>query len=91
LRPVELYGAGFLRSRSQLSLRRSAACAFDHDNSFFRAWNILESGKFVQKIKFGCALQGLQVGECRAPLGPLSEAEKAEFRAAMEPILNWPG
>jgi 4-hydroxy-tetrahydrodipicolinate synthase len=54
----------------------------------FRAMNILESGKFVQKIKYGCELQGTPVGECRAPLGPLTDQEKAEFRAAMEPILN---
>ena len=57
--------------------------------TLYRAMNILESGKFVQKIKYGCELQGLPVGECRAPLGPLTDAEKAEFRAAMEPILNW--
>lgn len=57
--------------------------------TLYRAMNILESGKFVQKIKYGCELQGLPVGECRAPLGSLTEAEKAEFRAAMEPILNW--
>lgn len=57
--------------------------------TLYRAMNILESGKFVQKIKYGCELQGMPVGECRAPLGPLTEAEKAEFRAAMEPILNW--
>ncbi|MCZ4088803.1 4-hydroxy-tetrahydrodipicolinate synthase [Sinorhizobium psoraleae] len=57
--------------------------------TLYRAMNILESGKFVQKIKYGCELQGLPVGECRAPLGPLTDKEKAEFRAAMEPILNW--
>lgn len=57
--------------------------------TLYRAMNILESGKFVQKIKYGCELQGLPVGECRAPLGPLTDEEKAEFRAAMEPILNW--
>lgn len=56
--------------------------------TLYRAMNILESGKFVQKIKYGCELQGLPVGECRAPLGPLTDAEKAEFRAAMAPILN---
>ena len=55
----------------------------------YRAMNVLESGKFVQKVKYGCELQGLPVGECRAPLGPLTDDEKAEFRAAMEPILNW--
>ncbi len=57
--------------------------------TLYRAMNILESGKFVQKIKYGCELQGLPVGECRAPLGPLTDDEKAEFKAAMEPILNW--
>lgn len=55
----------------------------------YRAMNILESGKFVQKIKYGCELQGMPVGECRAPLGPLTNDEKAEFRTAMEPILSW--
>jgi len=57
--------------------------------TLYRAMNILESGKFVQKIKYGCELQGLPVGKCRAPLGPLTDEEKAEFRTAMEPILNW--
>lgn len=55
----------------------------------YKAMNILESGKFVQKLKYGCEIQGTPVGECRAPLGPLTDAEKADFRAAMEPILNW--
>ncbi|MCU0801315.1 MAG: dihydrodipicolinate synthase family protein [Rhodobacteraceae bacterium] len=63
--------------------------ARDMMKALYRAMNILESGKFVQKIKYGCALQGMPVGECRAPLGPLTDAEKAEFRAAMDPILNW--
>lgn len=56
--------------------------------TLYRAMNILETGKFVQKVKYGCELQGLPVGTCRAPLGPLSDAEKAELRAAMGPILN---
>lgn len=55
----------------------------------YRAMNILESGKFVQKIKYGCELQGTPVGRCRAPLGELTAEEKSAFRAAMEPILNW--
>ena len=55
----------------------------------YRAMNILESGKFVQKIKYGCELQGMLMGECRAPLGPLTGEEKAAMREAMEPILNW--
>lgn len=53
------------------------------------AMNVLESGKFVQKLKYGCELQGSPVGDCRLPFGPLTDDEKAEFRAAMQPILNW--
>ena len=53
------------------------------------AMNVLESGKFVQKLKYGCELQGNPVGDCRMPFGPLTAAEKAEFAAAMQPILNW--
>ena len=58
-------------------------------STLFTAMSILESGKFVQKVKYGCELQGIPVGQCRMPLGPLSAEEKQAFRAAMEPILNW--
>lgn len=57
--------------------------------TLFGAMAILESGKFVQKVKYGCELQGFPVGESRMPLGPLTAEEKAAFRAAMEPIINW--
>jgi len=57
--------------------------------TLYTAMNILESGKFVQKLKYGCALQGVPVGECRMPLGPLTPEEKADFAAAMQPIINW--
>jgi len=53
------------------------------------AMNVLESGKFVQKLKYGCELQGNPVGECRMPFGPLTEAEKAEFAAAMQVVIDW--
>lgn len=39
----------------------------------------LESGKFVQKVKYGCELAGIPVGETRRPLLPLNNAEKKEF------------
>lgn len=57
--------------------------------TLFGAMNVLETGKFVQKLKYGCELQGAPVGTCRMPLGELTEAEKAEFAAAMQPILSW--
>ncbi len=63
--------------------------ARDQMATLYRAMNSLESGKFVQKIKYGCELQGSPVGHCRQPLLPLSDAEKDEFHRALEPILNW--
>lgn len=48
----------------------------------------LESGKFVQKVKYGCELLGLDCGETRRPLLALSEAEKSEFRAVFESALR---
>lgn len=44
----------------------------------------LESGKFVQKVKYGCELNGLSCGETRRPLLGLSDAEKAEFRVVFQ-------
>lgn len=48
----------------------------------------LESGKFVQKVKYGCELLGLDCGETRRPLLGLSAEEKAAFRAVFEPALR---
>jgi len=56
--------------------------------TLYKAMNSLEAGKFVQKIKYGCELQGAPVGVCRQPLLPLSDIEKAEFAAALAPLLN---
>ncbi|WP_421696714.1 dihydrodipicolinate synthase family protein [Aestuariivirga sp.] len=57
--------------------------------ALYAAMNALESGKFVQKVKYGCELQGIPVGQARAPLGALTAEEKAQFSTAMDPILNW--
>ena len=47
----------------------------------YPAMTDLESGKFVQKVKYGCELAGLAVGETRRPLMPLSAEEKTAFSA----------
>lgn len=57
--------------------------------TIYGAMNSLESGKFVQKVKYGCELLGVPLGVCREPLLPLSNDEKVEFAKAMKPILNW--
>lgn len=46
--------------------------------------DLLETnGKFVQKIKHGCSMTGLRPGNARAPLGLLTEEEKAELTAVI--------
>ena len=65
------------------------AAAREKMATLYRGMASLEGGKFVQKVKYGCELMGCPVGDCRQPLLPLTETEKAEFRVAMEPILNW--
>jgi 4-hydroxy-tetrahydrodipicolinate synthase len=47
----------------------------------YPAMTDLESGKFVQKVKYGCELAGIAVGETRRPLMPLSPDEKTAFSA----------
>jgi 4-hydroxy-tetrahydrodipicolinate synthase len=54
----------------------------------YGAMSSLESGKFVQKVKYGCELAGTPVGIGRRPLLGLTDSEKADFRKAMEPVLG---
>ena len=48
-------------------------------SAMYPAMTNLESGKFVQKVKYGCELAGIPVGETRRPLLPLDAAEKQEL------------
>jgi 4-hydroxy-tetrahydrodipicolinate synthase len=43
----------------------------------------LDGGKFVQSIKFGCELAGLNVGSVRAPLRPLNSDEKRSLQTVV--------
>ncbi len=45
--------------------------------------NALDGGKFVQSIKFGCELNGLKVGEVRAPLRPLNSEDKRSLQTVI--------
>lgn len=56
--------------------------------AIYGAMSSLESGKFVQKVKYGCELAGIPVGACRQPLLELTTEEKARFKKAMEPVLG---
>lgn len=57
---------------------------FDKGRSIMSAMmplmNFLDGGKFVQSIKFGCELAGLNVGQVRSPLRPLNSEEKRTLR-----------
>jgi 4-hydroxy-tetrahydrodipicolinate synthase len=46
----------------------------------------LESGKFVQKVKYGCELMGIPVGDPRRPLLPLGDSEKRELARAIAAV-----
>lgn len=48
--------------------------------------NYLDGGKFVQSIKYGCELAGLQAGPVRAPLLPLEEEEKAQLQKVIADV-----
>lgn len=52
--------------------------------SLFPVMASMESGKFIQKVKYGCELAGFKVGNARMPLQPLTDHEKVEFRAIFE-------
>jgi 4-hydroxy-tetrahydrodipicolinate synthase len=60
--------------------------AQDIVRSMFPLMNNLESGKFIQKVKYGCELAGFKVGVARMPLLPLTDAEKTEFRKEFEKL-----
>ncbi|HVM85458.1 MAG TPA: dihydrodipicolinate synthase family protein [Candidatus Binatia bacterium] len=62
--------------------------ARDKMQVIYGAMSSLESGKFVQKVKYGCELAGTPVGPGRKPLLELDAAEKAAFKKAMEPVLG---
>ena len=62
--------------------------ARDKMQVIYGAMSSLESGKFVQKVKYGCELAGTPVGLGRQPLLALTDEEKASFRRAVEPVLG---
>ncbi|MBZ9672665.1 dihydrodipicolinate synthase family protein [Mesorhizobium sp. B2-1-8] len=54
----------------------------------YGAMSSLETGKFVQKVKYGCELAGTPVGLGRKPLLALTDEEKSAFRKAIEPVIG---
>lgn len=48
--------------------------------------HFLDAGKFVQSIKYGCDLNGLNTGPARAPLQNLDESEKAQLKNVINEV-----
>jgi 4-hydroxy-tetrahydrodipicolinate synthase len=69
------------------------ACVLENDFAKGRAlmgammplMDLLETnGKFVPKIKHGCAMMGLPASTARKPLGLLTEEERTELEAVVK-------
>lgn len=81
-------GSNFL-PREHIALYQ--ACAVDKDfdkgrrimSAMLPLMDFLEGGKFVQSIKYGCALAGLRPGGVRAPLQGLAEDEQRALQAVV--------
>jgi len=46
----------------------------------------IESGSYTPKVKFGCELLGIPVGNPRKPLLPLADEERREFQRIFEAL-----
>lgn len=46
----------------------------------------VESGSYLQKVKFGCELLGIPVGIARRPLLPLTDEDRTEFETIFKSI-----
>ncbi|WP_122314277.1 dihydrodipicolinate synthase family protein [Pseudomonas cichorii] len=78
-------GSNFI-PREHVALYEACVIEKDFDkgrrimSAFMPLMDFLESGKFVQSIKFGCELNGLRTGSVRAPLQGLYEHEKETLK-----------
>jgi 4-hydroxy-tetrahydrodipicolinate synthase len=78
-------GSNFI-PREHVALYEACVIEKDFDkgrkimSAFMPLMDFLESGKFVQSIKYGCELNGLRTGSVRSPLQPLYEHEKEALK-----------
>lgn len=45
-------------------------------------------GKFIQYVRYGCELSGKPMGNARLPLGTLTDEERRDFAALVQPLLR---
>ncbi len=85
--------AGNFLAREHLALYRAMALENDVAKgrkimaALLPLMSVLEQGgKFVQSVKYGCALRGLPAGPARKPLRPLNKAEKRKIERVLETL-----
>lgn len=81
-------GSNFL-PREHVALYEACVVEKDFDkgrqimSAMMPLMHALDGGKFVQCIKFGCELNGLKVGDVRAPLRPLNANDKRSLQTVI--------
>ncbi len=81
-------GSNFL-PREHVALYEACVVEKDFDkgrqimSAMMPLMHALDGGKFVQCIKFGCELNGLKVGDVRAPLRPLNASDKRSLQTVI--------
>ncbi|RRW40640.1 dihydrodipicolinate synthase family protein [Pseudomonas luteola] len=81
-------GSNFL-PREHVALYEACVLEKDFDkgrqimSAMMPLMNFLDGGKFVQSIKFGCELNGLDVGSVRSPLRPLNSEDKQTLQTVI--------
>lgn len=84
-------GSNFI-PREHIALYQACVVEKDFDKgrrimaSLMPLMDFLEGGKFVQAIKHGCELIGLQAGGVRAPLQGLNDEEKQGLQAVLNQL-----
>lgn len=84
-------GSNFL-PREHVALYEACVIKKDFDkgrrimSAMMPLMNALDGGKFVQCIKFGCELNGLNVGDVRAPLRPLNSEDKRSLQSVITTV-----
>ena len=86
-------GSNFV-PREHIALYEACALEKDFDkgrrimSAMLPLMDFLESGKFVQSIKFGCELNGLRTGGVRAPLQQLDDGEQQRLKSIVTNLRN---
>ncbi len=71
----------------EAALANDFVTACQHMDKLLPLLRNMESGGYTQKVKVGCELRGIPVGNPRQPLLPLSAEDRAEFEKIFKTLL----